>query len=72
MPPSDRAAADEPEQPLGLPRIVDDVGERPELADEQDAEDQAPDVERRPTPSRRAVLEQDPEHEHHDAPCRPA
>ncbi len=30
-----RAAADEPEQPLGLPRVVDDVGERPELADEQ-------------------------------------
>ena len=39
MPPRLRAAADEPEQPLGLARIVDDVGERPELADEQDAED---------------------------------
>ena len=35
-----RAAADEPEQALGLPRVVHDVGERPELADEQDAEDQ--------------------------------
>ena len=39
------AAADEPEQPLGLPRVVDVVGQRPELADEQDAEDQAEEVE---------------------------
>ena len=46
------AAADEAEQPLGLARIVDVVGERPELADEQ-AEDQAEDVEARPRSSRR-------------------
>ena len=31
------AAADEPEQALGLPGVVDVVGQRPELADEQDA-----------------------------------
>ena len=35
------AAADEAEQPLRLPRVVDVVGERPELADQQNAEDQA-------------------------------
>ena len=36
------AAADEAEQPLGLPRIVDVVGERPELADQQDRRGSAP------------------------------
>src|SRR2546430_4343796 len=36
----------ETEQPLRLARVVHVVGERPELADEQDAEDQAHDVER--------------------------
>ena len=41
-----RAAADEPEEPLGLSRIVDGVGQRPELADQQNGEDQTEDVER--------------------------
>ena len=40
-----RAAADEPEQPLGLPRVVDQIRQRPELADEQDAEEQRHQVE---------------------------
>ena len=44
------AAADEAEDALGLARIVDLVGERPELADEEDPEDQAHQVEQRPTP----------------------
>ena len=43
------AAADEAEQPLGLARVVDVVGERPELADEQNAEDLAEQVQARPT-----------------------
>ena len=54
------AAADEPEQALGLARIVDAVGERPELADEQDAEQRAPDVEGDRDPGR-AGPEQEPE-----------
>ncbi len=41
-----RATADEAEQPLGLPRIVDVVGQRPELADQQHRQDQPDDVER--------------------------
>ena len=41
-----RAAADEAEQPLGLPRVVDEVGERPELADEEHAEDLPGEIER--------------------------
>ena len=41
------AAADEAEHTLGLARVVDVVGQRPELADEQDAEDLAEQVERR-------------------------
>ena len=45
-----RAAADEAEQPLRLPRVVDDVGERPELADQQDARGQSGDVERHRDP----------------------
>ncbi len=54
------AAADEAEQPLGLTRVVDVVGQRPELADQQDAEDQAEHVEgdRHPV---RAALEKKPE-----------
>ena len=40
------AAADEAEEPLRLPRIVDAVGQRPELADQQNAQDEPPDVER--------------------------
>ena len=51
-PPRLDAAADEPEQPLGLARVVDVVGQRPELADEQDAEDQAEEVEGDRRPSR--------------------
>ena len=39
------AAADEAEEPLGLARVVDLVGERPELADEQNAHDQPEQVE---------------------------
>ena len=41
-----RAAADEPEQPFRLARVVDDVGKRPELADEEHAQDLSGDVER--------------------------
>ena len=59
-----RAAADEPEQPLRLPRVVDEVGDRPELADEQDAEDQPGQVERRPRPTSPG-LEQEPEADQH-------
>ena len=40
------AAADEAEQALRLARIEDDVGERPELADEQAAREHAPQIER--------------------------
>ena len=39
------AAADEAEEPLGLPRVVDLVGQRPELADEKHTEQQAERVE---------------------------
>ena len=64
------AAADEAEQPLGLARVVDIVGERPELADQQDTEDQPEEVERHRHPAR-AGLEQEPEdHQDHAAqPC---
>ncbi len=57
------ATAHEPEQSLGLPRIVDAVCERPELTDEQDADDGAPNVERDRDP---ALLrpEQRPERNH--------
>ena len=50
-PPRLEPAADEPEDALRLARVVDVVGERPELADEEDAEDQAEQVEadRRPS-----------------------
>ena len=52
----------EAEQPLGLARVVDVVGQRPELADQQDAEDQAEQVERRPRPTRSSGLaEEHPE-----------
>ena len=44
------AAADEAEDPLGLPGVVDEIGKRPELADEQDAEDRPEQVEAPPTP----------------------
>jgi hypothetical protein len=59
-----RSAADEPEDAFGLPRVEDVVGERPELADEEDAEDQAEEVERRRHPPG-PRLEPDPE-EHQD------
>ena len=55
-----RAGADETEQALGLPRVVDLVGQRPELADQEDAHDQPEEVE----PGRHhpvAGLEQEPE-----------
>ena len=41
-----RAAADEPEQPLRLARVVDEVGDRPELADQQHAHQVREHVER--------------------------
>ena len=71
IPPSDGAAADEAEEPLGLPRIVDGVGQRPELADEQDGEDEAEQVERRRHPLL-AGLKQPPEHhqDHDEARLR--
>ena len=59
------AAADEPEQPLGLTRIVDGIGQRPELADQQDREDQSEQVERRCHPFLPG-LEQEPEHHEDD------
>ncbi len=58
------ASADEPEQPLGLARVVDDVGKRPELTDQQDTEDQPGDVERDRHP-RRVGLKQEPEDDQH-------
>ena len=65
------AAADEAEEPLRLPRVEDVVRQRPELADQQDAEDQAEEVEadRRPD---RAGSEQRPERDedHHDGGLR--
>ena len=45
------AAADEAEDALGLPRIVDVVGERPELADQQDRQDLPRRCRTRPRPS---------------------
>ena len=39
------AAADQPEQALGLPGVVDVVGQGPELADQQDAENQPVEIE---------------------------
>ena len=50
-----RAAADEPEEPLGVARVVDVVRERPELADEQHAENQTEHVERDRNPAYPAV-----------------
>ena len=58
------ASADEPKQPLRLSRIVDAVGQRPELADQQDAEERAPDIERDRHPVAGAPEER-PEHDHH-------
>ena len=66
------AAADEAEDALGLPRVVDVVGQRPELADQQDAEDQRRQVEARPRPSPAPIVrEQEPE-QHAAAPAMPA
>ena len=56
-----RAAADEAEHALGLPRVVDVVGQRPELADEQHREDQADDVEGDGDPVLADRREQEPE-----------
>ena len=44
------AGTDEAEQPLGLPGVVDLVGQRPELADEEEAEDLTEQVERHGDP----------------------
>ena len=57
-----RAAADEPEQALGLARIEDHVRERPELANEEAAGQDAPEVEHDRHPLL-AALEEQPEHE---------
>ena len=67
------AAPDEPEEPLCLPRIVDAVGERPELADDKDPEQIAPDEEadRHPIGPGRPGPEQRPEREHDERPSRP-
>ena len=61
MPPSGGAAADEPEQPFGLARIVDEVCDGPELADRAGCRGAAPRHRRPPTPTSRPVLEQEPE-----------
>ena len=62
-----RAAADQPEQALGLARVVDVVGERPELADEQNAEDQSEQVETDRHPFGADLREEHPEeHQQHD------
>ena len=55
------AAADQPEQALGLPGIVDVVGQGPELADQQDAEDQPVEVEADRYPLGADLGEQHPE-----------
>ena len=47
-----RTGPDEPEEPLGLPGVIEIVGQRPELADEQDPQDQAGEVERHRGPHR--------------------
>jgi hypothetical protein len=76
-PPRTRAAADEAEDTLGLAGVVDVVGERPELADEQNAEDLTEQIQPRRCRFR-AGLEQRPEddlqdddaaqrHRHHGA-----
>ena len=44
------AGTDEAEQPLGLPGVVDLVGQRPELADEEEAEDLTEQVKRHGDP----------------------
>jgi hypothetical protein len=61
--PECNAATDEAKQPLGLTRIVDAIGQRPELADEQHTQQQAPNVKRDRYPVA-ATLEQHPEGEH--------
>ena len=63
------AAADEAEQPLRLPRVVDVVGQRPELADEDDAEHLAEEVEGGADPVRTG-LEQRPEDDEQDDDAR--
>ena len=61
------AAADQPEQTLGLARVVDVVGQRPELADEQNAEDQPEQIEADRDPLGADLREQHPEeHQQHD------
>ena len=55
------AAADQPEQALGLPGVVDVVGQGPELADQQDAEDQPVEVEAHRHPLGAEPGEQHPE-----------
>ncbi len=61
------AAADETEQALGLARVVDVVGQGPELADEQDAEHQPVEVEPDRNPLAADLGEEHPEdHEQHD------
>ena len=58
-------AADQAEQPLGLARVVDVVGQRPELTDEKNPENLAEDVERDRDPHG-LCLQQDPEHTEQD------
>ena len=60
MPPRLDPPPMKPNMPLRLPRVVDVVGERPELADEQDAEDQPEEVERHRDPVARRP-EEEPE-----------
>jgi hypothetical protein len=66
-----RAAADEAEDTLGLAGVVDVVGERPELADEQNAEDLTEQIQPRRCRFR-AGLEQRPEERPAGRRCRPA
>jgi len=65
------AATDEPEGPFRLPRVVEIVGERPELADEEDPENQAEHVERDRDPYRTG-LEQQPRDDEEQHESRPA
>jgi hypothetical protein len=57
------AAANQAEQALRLARVVDIVGDRPELADREQAEDKAENVESDRYPFALDLGEQNPEHE---------
>jgi hypothetical protein len=63
-----RPSADEREEPLRLPRVVDQVGDRPELADEEQAEDHPEQVEDDGDPHGAGAqlgldMEEEPEHD---------